>query len=132
MRKDNGENSMIQGSNKYMSRLSTNAHLDDIERLLDNSDSSRMKNINVSPGRVKKISDLSSNYIYNKDTFQNIYKIPVPNNINNQINVKPSQINNFSTLKIESPYRKKDDKLDIIDRIISENKDKFYDEVNLK
>lgn len=127
MRKDNMETSMIQPSNKYISRLSTNSHLDEFEKLLDNTDTSKLKNINVSPARVKKINDPNSNYIYNKDPFQNIFKIPIQNN---QINAKHTHNNNLSSNKLESPFRKKDDKLDIIDRIISENKDKFYDEVN--
>jgi len=125
MRKDNMETSMIQPSNKYISRLSTNSHLDEIDKLFDNSDSSKLKNINVSPARLKKINDPNGNFLFNKDPFPNMYKISIPNS---QINAKPNH-NNLSSLKLESPFRKKDDKIDIIDRIISENKDKFYDEV---
>lgn len=113
-----------------MSRISTNAHLDDLDKLLDNSEAHRSKeNINVSPARVKKFNEPAS-YIYGNDPFG--YK-----KINNGglgvsgINprpINPMQNNPYSSsMKVESPFRKKDDKNDIIDRIMHEHKEKFSD-----
>ena len=121
-------------SNKYLSRISTNTNVDELDRLLDNNDNSKIKNLNVSPARSKKTyaSDHSNNNInfnFNKitekDPFQHMYKLPNSNSVNKQLN--PG--NNYgSILKYDSPNRNKND---IIDRIINENKDKFYDEVDV-
>ena len=120
-------------SNKYLSRISTNTNVDELDRLLDNNDNLKSKNLNVSPARSKKTyaSDHSNNNInfnFNKitekDPFQHMYKLPNSNSVNKQLN--PG--NNYgSILKYDSPNRNKND---IIDRIINENKDKFYDEVD--
>ena len=67
----------------------------------------------------------NSNYLYNKaqekDSYQYQNKIST---LNKQNLNKQNQENNNLSLKYESPYRNKND---IIDRIINENKGKFYE-----
>ena len=71
LKKDIGDTSMVsqQQSNKYLSRISTNTNMDELDKLLDNNDSSRIKHRNASPARAKKnlINDHSNyniNYIF--------------------------------------------------------------------
>lgn len=111
--------------------------MDELDKLLDNNDSSRIKHRNASPARAKKnlINDHSNyniNYILNKnidkDPFQLMYKLPNSENLNKPLN-NINQNNNYSSsLKYDSPMRNKND---IIDRIINENKDKFYDQIDV-
>jgi len=129
--------------NKYLSRISTNTHLDDLDKLLEHDNVKGNKNIYVSPNRNKKLIAESSlnessitnnyNYMYGKqnDPYGNLFKMPISNTLNpkGHVNSNNNNTNNFNT-KCESPYRNKQEN-NIIDQIINENKDKFYDEFDI-
>jgi hypothetical protein len=127
IRKDNGENSINQGSNKFMSRISTNTHLDELDKLLESGEGLKIKNSNLSPARTKKIIEPNNSFLFNKDHFG--YKGAINGTLGNGRPIQPivPSSNYSNSLKVESPFRKKEDKNDIIDRIINEHKDKFSD-----
>jgi hypothetical protein len=133
----NNDSIITNAQDKYLSRISTNTHFEDLDKFLEIKDAGN-KNINNynSPGRLKKnfMNEMNNsninnlNFIYNKDPYQNMFKIPISSTLNQNNNAHNihnlSNIN--STLKFDSPHRNKH--TNIIDKIIYENKDKFNDD----